>query len=688
MNLRKEFARVLEREEFVARHYKAVVFKKEKRAATVATIRDWGALRARASAIKAEVRQRLAALSQRFAGAARQRGVHVHFAKTAEEGCEHVLRIAREHGVRQICKSKSMTTEECGLNPFLERHGIQVTDTDLGERIVQLFGEPPSHIVTPAIHRSRKEIGELFAREGLCEAGEEDPTRLTLAARRALRERFLDSDLGITGANFLIAETGSVVVVENEANSLLGTSLPRVHIAFAGIEKLIPRAADLSAFLTLLAPSSTGQRLTTYTTHYSGPQPATMAERELGLGDHEMHVVLLDNGRSELIGTPAEEALACIRCGACLNVCPVYRRVGGHAYDWVYPGPIGEVLGPGLGGKDELPKASSLCRACSEVCPVGIDLATHIHEWRERLVSEGRLRTSLPPGMSWLMRQPDLWRKATWMMRRTGRVGGALMRATPWIKAFRAGTKRRLPPVPRETFRDWYDKRDPGDRRLPSLTSGSTAGAAASLPASGAAARAAASHADAGATSSGDGARASVSDAAVDLAEAAARDKARGPAELEELFAARLVEGGGELWTLDELPEGAVATAAARARLAAHGVERAAAPLSKAELNGLDCLIATARWRIAETGTVWVDFGDLESRAQILLPEALVVLVDQDALYADLAAHYRELLAHELPRCGALVTGPSKTADIEQTLVFGAHGPRRFYVVSLPQAPE
>lgn len=637
--LAREFAKVLRRAEFVDRHYRAVVFKGEERAATVARIPQWNLLRTRARMLKSRVRGNLETLRAQFAAAGRARGAQVYFAPTAAQANERVLAIARRHGAREVVKSKSMTTEECGLNPYLEERGIHVTDTDLGERIVQLFGEPPSHIVTPAIHRSRREIGDLFARHGLVTAGEEDPERLTVAARRSLRQLFLTAEMGITGANFLVAETGTVVVVENEGNSLLGTSLPRVHVVVAGIEKLIERTADLGVFLTLLAPSSTGQLLTTYTTHYTGAQPATAAERAAGIGPHELHIILLDNGRSDLIGTPAEEALACIRCGACLNVCPVYRRVGGHAYDYVYPGPIGKVLGPGLGaGKAELVKASALCGACTEVCPVGIDLAKHIQDWRGRLRSQRRLPRALPPGMGYLMRNPDLWHVVLRAVRGAGRAGGFLLQWTPWVRAFTAGGRRRLPRLPARSFRSWWREREhpaaPSARWL-----------------------------------------------AVPTARPTAPSRSSRSVDLETLFEESLGRAGGRCVGPADIPAAAVATAAAAGVLHRLAREAPPAPLGKFDLDGTEWLVATARRRIARKGALWVDFADLESRAQLLLPEGLVLLVPQAEIVLDLPQHYDALRRRRLPDCGTLVAGPSKTADIEQTLVMGAHGPRRLLVV-------
>ena len=649
-------AKVLAREGFSVRHDRALQFKREGRAAAIAKVPEWQWLREHASTIKAEARERMEDNLRLFRENAEARGAQVHEAPDAEACNEIVLGILQEHGVRSIVKSKSMTTEECGLNPCLEREGMEVTDTDLGERIVQLFGEPPSHIVTPAVHRSREEIGVLFHRLGLCEEGETDPTRLTWAARAALREIFLHADAGITGANLLVAESGTAVVVENEANSLLGTSLPDLHIVVAGIDKLVTRDEDLATILALLARSATGQRITSYTTHYRGPAARSEAEVAAGLHERELHIVLLDNGRRALRGTPGEDALSCIRCGACLTACPVFRRVGGHAYDWVIPGPIGEVLGPGLAGKDELPKASPLCGLCSEVCPVKIPLARRIHDWRGELVAQGRASSSLPMGLGLAMKHPRLWRSGLSVMKWGGRLSGAWLRRDAMLRAFEAGGDRRLPAIPTQDFRTWFRKRATATPLSPE-----------------------------------EGVDLSALPKAVALQEEAspARLAAPEPApkDLESLFGEALVEGKGELLDLAGLEELCASgepllTGAAREQLT--GILPASASWPRAsvvasELSGSELLIATARWRVARTGSLWVDFSDLESRAQLLLSEGLILLVPRAELVFDLPQHYRRL--GEIPSCGTLVTGPSKTADIELCLVIGAHGPKRLYVL-------
>lgn len=343
----------------------------ERRDEAVAAVPEWQALRQRAKEVKRATLERLDEYLEEFEREATARGTQVHWARDAEEANRIVAEIAERANAKTLVKSKSMTTEETELNQHLEGLGYHIVETDLGEYIIQLAGETPSHIIVPAIHKSRDDIGDLFQR-ALDVEHSEDPAELTRIARHRLRDEFARADMGISGANFAIAETGSFLVLENEGNARLCTSLPRVHVAMIGIEKLIPRPADLEVFLRLLPRSGTGQRLTSYQTIFSGPRAKG---RE---GPEELHVVLLDNGRSSMLGDSLDrEALSCIRCGACLNVCPVYGEIGGHAYASVYPGPIGSVITPMLQGVEKakhLPFASSLCGACGDVCPVGIDL--------------------------------------------------------------------------------------------------------------------------------------------------------------------------------------------------------------------------------------------------------------------------------------------------------------------------
>jgi len=329
------------------------------------------ALRDRARAIKEATLQRLDHYLETLIANIERLGGHVHYAKTSEEARAIVVDIARRTGARMAVKSKSMATEEIHLNEALEHAGITPVETDLGEYIIQLAHERPSHIIAPAIHKTKGQVADLFGRE-FKRRVEADPEVLTKIARDELREKFLQADLGITGANFAVADTGTVVLVTNEGNGRMVTSLPRVHVAVMGVEKVVPSLTDLMVFLAILAKSATGQKLSVYTTLVRGPRRAEELE-----GPDEFHLVLLDNGRIAQLGGPLREALSCLRCGACLNVCPVYQQIGGHAYGYTYPGPIGILLTAMLEGPRsvrDLAHASSLCGACADACPVRIDI--------------------------------------------------------------------------------------------------------------------------------------------------------------------------------------------------------------------------------------------------------------------------------------------------------------------------
>ena len=352
------------------------------------SLNNWEDLRTRARAIKDEVLLHLDTYLETFVANAEKRGAVVHWARDAAEANEIICKLAHDRGARTIVKSKSMTTEETHLNDALEAAGVQVIETDLGEYIIQLAEETPSHIIAPAIHKTKGQIAELFT-STLGMPPTDDVAQLTSTARATLRDRFAAADVGISGVNFGIAETGTIVIVENEGNIRLTTSLPRVHIAVMGIEKLIPQFADLDVFLKLLPRSGTGQRLTTYQSFITGTKRNADDE-----GPDELHVVILDNGRSRMLAHPVtRQSLACIRCGACLNACPVYQQIGGHAYGSVYPGPIGAVITPQLMGIEktaQLPYASSLCGACREVCPVKIDIPQLLLHLRSEITASGR----------------------------------------------------------------------------------------------------------------------------------------------------------------------------------------------------------------------------------------------------------------------------------------------------------
>ena len=369
-------------------------------------------MRDRARAIRHHTLANLDRYLGQFADAVEAAGGHVHFAADAEEAVAQIVRIAVDNDVRKVIKSKSMVSEEVELNAGLERENLEVIETDLGEFIIQLAGERPSHIIAPAIHMTAADVGHLFERE-LGVPFTDDHIELNAIARAHLRTQFLTADMGISGVNFGVAESGSICIVTNEGNGRLTTTAPRVHVALMGMERLVPTQRDLAQLIEVLARSGTGQRLSVYTNIVTGPRRSDDPD-----GPEEFHVVIVDNGRSAALAGETAEILACIRCGACLNACPVYRAVGGFAYGSVYPGPIGAVLTPALDGLDpwaDLPFASTLCGACKEVCPVRIDIPRMLLELRARATQEGRSPFGwLRPGLSMytaVSTRPALWRR-------------------------------------------------------------------------------------------------------------------------------------------------------------------------------------------------------------------------------------------------------------------------------------
>lgn len=426
------------------------------KAVASARIPQWEDWRAAAHRIKAYTIAHLDRLLVQFEKQVTARGGTVLWAEDAAQANALILDIAKRHGVRLVVKAKSMATEEIALNHALEAAGIRSVETDLGEYIVQLAGQRPSHLIGPAMHLSAAQIGRLFA-DKLGTAYSEVPEDLIAEARRRLRQDYLDAGLGVSGVNFGIAETGTVVVTENEGNGGLSMAAPPVHVAVMGVEKLLPRLADLPVFLNLLARSGTGQQLTTYTHLIQGPAPG-----------RELVVVLLDNGRTRILADKASrQALYCIRCGACLNVCPVYRRAGGWAYGWAYMGPIGAVTTPHLvplQQSGELPFASSLCGACQEACPVQIDIPHQLLHLRHEAVTHpspmrSRAERLLWRAWSWAMR--GRWRYG--LLTRLARLGLRSPwkpgRAGAWLRAWQRG--RELPALPAESFRSWWRKHQP-----------------------------------------------------------------------------------------------------------------------------------------------------------------------------------------------------------------------------------
>ena len=430
-------------------HDETLWFVRDKRDKVSKGIPEWEQLRDLASGIKDNVLANLASYLEEFERNAKKNGIIVHWAADSEEHNRLVLEILQQQNCTAVVKSKSILTEECHLNPYLEKQGIEVVDTDLGERIVQFLNQPPSHIVLPAIHLKKSEISELFHETLHTEKGNEDPAYLTQAARVHLREKFFGAKVAITGVNFGIAETGEFVVCTNEGNADMGVHLADVHIACMGIEKILPRRKDLAVFLRLLARSATGQPITNYNSHFRSPSPGK-----------EIHIILVDNGRTaQLAREKFRNSLKCIRCGACMNTCPIYRRSGGFSYNSTVPGPIGSILSPGLDLKkhSSLPFASTLCGSCTDVCPVKINIHEQLYEWRQEVTkTQGDLAKGLSMKLAnGIFKSPLAYK-----------ISGSLMRnalkSLPNSLIYHPlniwGKNRNLPDAPKESFQQWYRK--------------------------------------------------------------------------------------------------------------------------------------------------------------------------------------------------------------------------------------
>ncbi|HYC44829.1 MAG TPA: LutB/LldF family L-lactate oxidation iron-sulfur protein [Burkholderiales bacterium] len=432
------------------------------RAQRVAELDNFAAIREAAAAIRQRAIDHLDTYLETFERNAAARGTVVHWAETVQDVNAIVCGLARQYGVTKVVKSKSMVSEECALNDALEAAGIEVVETDLGEYILQLAKEPPSHIVAPVVHKTRDEVSDLFETKHRRPRTSVIP-ELTREAREILRPHFLSADMGITGANFVVAETGSTLIVTNEGNGRMVTSLPRVHVAITGIEKVVPTLEDLATLLRLLPRHGTGQTTTNYVSVTTGPRRADEAE-----GPEHFHVILVDAGRSKLLGTDLQPMLRCIRCGACMNHCPVYQNVGGHAYGWVYPGPMGSVLTPTFVGVEnalDLPHAATLCNQCGVVCPVKIPLPELLRKLREQQF-ERRLRPwPERAGLAlWAFAatRPGLYAALTGIAARALRwLGGAdqRIRRLPGAGGWTGG--RDLPAPEGKTFRELYRNRKP-----------------------------------------------------------------------------------------------------------------------------------------------------------------------------------------------------------------------------------
>ncbi|WP_242692303.1 lactate utilization protein B [Aridibaculum aurantiacum] len=430
-------------------HDDTLWFVRAKRDKAANKLPGWEALRDAAAAIKEHTLSRLDEYLEEFEANAIANGVKVHWANDAAEHNSIIYSILQENNAKRVVKSKSMLTEECALNPYLQSKGVEVVDTDLGEFIVQLRDEHPSHIVLPAIHLKKQDVSDTFHQHLHTEKNNKDEVYLTRAARSFLREKYLTADAAITGVNFAIAETGGIVVCTNEGNADFGANANKVHIACMGFEKLIPKLDHLSVFLRLLARSATGQPITTYSSHFRKPKQG-----------QQMHLVIVNNGRANQLSKPAfRNSLKCIRCAACFNTCPVYRRSGGHSYHTSIAGPIGSILAPNMDMRKnaDLPFASTLCGSCTNVCPVKINIHEQLYAWRQVLMKEGyggAAKTAAMKSMSVVLSNPKLYRVS-------GSVGRSVMRLAPWSVNNKLNPwykQRDLPEPPKQSFRDWYLK--------------------------------------------------------------------------------------------------------------------------------------------------------------------------------------------------------------------------------------
>lgn len=432
----------------------------DKRADAVRAMPHWEAIRTHAAAVRDRCLANLDAYLLEFEANATRRGAVVHWAETAEDACHIVTQIAQQNGVKRVTKSKSMVTEEINLNTALKAAGVEVMETDLGEYILQLADEPPSHIVAPAVHKSREQVADLFEKAH-GKPRQTDIPAMTREAREVLRDHFLNADMGISGANFVVAETGTTLTVTNEGNADLVTTVPRIHCVVTGIEKVIPTLEDFATLIRLLPRSATGQTAANYLTLTTGIKAPDETD-----GPEQMHIVLVDAGRTKLVGSEMQAMLRCIRCGACMNHCPVYQNVGGHTYGWVYPGPMGSVLTPtyvGLENAGDLPNAATFCGECQVVCPVKIPLPDLMRKLREQQVNR-KLRPlserAAIAAWSYAVRRPKLYGTLSRMGARFAKLLGGKDGQIHRLPGLDGWTDGRDMPAPQgKTFRELYSKR-------------------------------------------------------------------------------------------------------------------------------------------------------------------------------------------------------------------------------------
>jgi L-lactate dehydrogenase complex protein LldF len=663
---------------------KATTTIRAKRAGVVAELPDWAELKAAGHALKdvslLSLDSQLAALESAVVAA----GGVVHWANDGDEACAIVAGIARSHRVDEVVKVKSIATDEIKLNEALAAAGVRAVETDLAELIIQLGDDVQSHILVPAIHKNRAEIRDLFARELDLPDLSDEPEALAEAARLHLRRKFLDARVGISGANFAVAETGTVCVFESEGNGRMCTTLPDVLVTVMGIEKLVPTWRDMEVFLQLLPRSSTGERMNPYTSFWTGVRP--------GDGPQEFHLVLLDNGRTGVLADEVgRQALRCIRCSACLNVCPVYSRVGGHAYESVYPGPIGAILTPQLHGLREgrsLPFASSLCGACYEVCPVEIDIPKVLVHLRGRVVDTEPAWKPEKAAMKGMYRA-FASRRSFEAAQRAARVGARF----PW--PLRAWTSTRdLPEVPAETFRDWWRReRGGGDA---SHVDGDIHGQRAKR---GRKPRAKAPPTETTDARSAilDRIRSALADGppAVEVPREYRRRRTQTQAETVEQFASRAGEYKATVTRANAADlQSVLGNLAAARRLAIPSdLPHAWRPpggeliedtgLTAHELDALDGALTCCALAIAETGTIVLDGGEAQGRrALTLVPDYHLCVVAAERIVQLVPEAVERLQpAIDEGRPLTFISGPSATSDIELNRVEGVHGPRTLHIV-------
>jgi L-lactate dehydrogenase complex protein LldF len=639
---------------------------------------DLQVMRQRAHAVRLETITHLDQYLRQFTDRAQANGLTIHRAADAAGATGLVLEIARQHNAKLIAKSKTMVSEEIGLNHALEKNGIKVVETDLGEFIVQLRGEAPAHIITPAVHLRREDVGLTF-NEKLDLPLTDDIATMTAAARRVLRQTFLDAEIGISGVNFGVAETGSLCLVTNEGNGRMVTTLPPVHIALMGIERLVPTLDDLALMLYLLPRHATGQKLTVYTSLIHGPRRSGDPD-----GPVERHLILLDNGRDALRKTPLAESLLCIRCGACLNVCPVFQEIGGHSYvsrqgkGSTYPGPIGSVISPALFGVDEfgqLARASSLCGACREACPVDIDLPRLLLRIRAggTRIEMQRIPANVPAALAlglrafaWIAASPRRFaaaQKLAWIASRAAAPFSNWLR----LPAFTGwGYSKDFPRPAARSFRERWSERSNGK-----------------------------------ATPLVDGGRSSPQESPsrhpINIPPppiVQTPQPASSTNHLYERFSVELSELGGSVVRCrsEELPERVLALLAEKGINAILAWESRSLPsdiLEKIERAGvrvssdadptLRAGLTGALAGVAETGTLVLTGGAGRPLTASLLPEIHIAVLKTRDIYEKLpqVLHLRELRE---AASATLITGPSRTADIEMTLTIGVHGPGEVHV--------